>query len=735
MKSSGSPCPLDQISIISFKRCPYLRTYITEIIKVVWSSGTLPNEWKKACTVLAHKKGDPNDPANFRPITLESIPLKIFTSALRNSIFEFLRLNNFVEHEIQKGFMPKLSGTLEHTSLMAHIIDRARARQRSLVITLLDLKNAFGEVHHNLISKVLRYHHIPIPIQTLIENLYTDFKTSVLTSEYHTSFLPVGRGVLQGDCLSPLLFNMCFNTFIQYIKDEKFRQFGYSNNNDSGLSFRPVHWFQFADDAAVITGQERENQLLLNCFTIWCQWAGMTIRVDKCVTFGMRKGSTKSTQFQPKLIINSELVPPIMNDDSFRYLGRYFDFEMSNGKHKSELVEILGSLMSDIDKLPMHPKNKLHLYQRYVLSKISWHLTVANISKTWVCEHLDNMVSKYIRQWLELPVSATLSTIFLSKTKFGLNIQLPSTKFMQCQVILRNALKSSTNQEVRDLWRCTSSNMNVQYDTYQNSKGVLKDFRASHEERLQNHLVSQGSFFSFVTDQSLLRLNSIWSTVQSKMPKNIFNFTIRYINNSLPTRSNLSKWGITSTSECSFCLNTESLLHIVAGCKTYLDQGRFTWRHDSVLHFIAQSFKAVQGVKLFSDLPGYLSPSILTGDTFRPDLLLLLPLNCLYVLELTVGYESNLYSNAVRKEKKYQQLMLELRSQYKEVHFVNLSMGALGVMSNSSTSFLDMMKDLGFDENTRLFVIRRLMAISIRATYFIFCRRNKDWPNPDHLTF
>ena len=57
--------------------------------------------------------------------------------------------------------------------------------------------------------------------------------------------------------------------------------------------------------------------------------------------------------------------------------------------------------------------------------------------------------------------------------------------------------------------------------------------------------------------------------------------------------------------------------------------------------------------------------------------------------------------------------MLELRSQYKEVHFVNLSMGALGVMSISSTSFLDMMKDLGFDKNTRSFIIRRLMAIRI----------------------
>ena len=157
MKSSGSTCPLDQLSIICFKRCSYLRSYITDIINSIWSSGIFPNEWKKVCTVLAHKKGDTMEPANFRPITLESVPLKIFTSALRNSIFAFLSSNNFIEHGIQKGFIPRLSGTLEHTSLMAHIINRARSRQRSLVITLLDLKNAFGEVHHNLIGKVLRY--------------------------------------------------------------------------------------------------------------------------------------------------------------------------------------------------------------------------------------------------------------------------------------------------------------------------------------------------------------------------------------------------------------------------------------------------------------------------------------------------------------------------------------------------------------------------------------------------
>ena len=124
MKSSGSPCPLDQLSIIRFKRCPYLRSYITDIIKSIWSSGIVPNEWKKACTVLAHKKGHTMEPTNLRPIALEFVPLKIFTSALRNSVFTFLRCNNFIEHEIQKGQIPKLSGTLEHTLINGLDLDR-----------------------------------------------------------------------------------------------------------------------------------------------------------------------------------------------------------------------------------------------------------------------------------------------------------------------------------------------------------------------------------------------------------------------------------------------------------------------------------------------------------------------------------------------------------------------------------------------------------------------------------
>ena len=227
MKSSGSPCPLDQISILCFKRCPYLRSHLTEIIRAVWLSGEVPCHWKKACTSLVHKAGATNDPANFRSITLESVPLKVFTSCLRNSIYHFLVQNIYIECNIQKGFTPKFSGTLEHTSQVANIINSARLKRRSLVTTLLDLKNAVGTVHHNLILEVLKFHHIPNYIRVLARSLYTNFQTSMITSHFQFPFYHVGRGILQGDCHSPLLFNLCLNTIIQNIKGEIYKQFGF----------------------------------------------------------------------------------------------------------------------------------------------------------------------------------------------------------------------------------------------------------------------------------------------------------------------------------------------------------------------------------------------------------------------------------------------------------------------------------------------------------------------------
>ena len=302
---------------------------------------------------------------------------------------------------------------------------------------------------------------------------------------------------------------------------------------------------------------------------------------------------------------------------------------MTNGSHKEKLLSIFPNLLKEIDDLPLHPKNKLLLYHRYVLSKVSWHFIVVDLSKTWVIENLDNLVSKYIRQWLDLPLSATLTSIVLSKNQFGLDLHLHSVKFTQCITVSRNAL--------RTLWKNTSCGMNLQYDIYRNTKDVLK---SDSRERLAHQLLSHGAIISFLLDHSLKKLNGLWSVVPSNLPTNIFNFTIKYLNNTLPTRKNLSLWNLSQSSDCKFCLLPETLLHVVAGCKVYLEQGRYTWRHNSALNFLATSLKAIEGSSLFADIPGFSSPSIITGDNVSRSTSAYKG-NILYVLELTIGFETN----------------------------------------------------------------------------------------------
>ena len=129
--------------------------------------------------------------------------------------------------------------------------------------------------------------------------------------------------------------------------------------------------------------------------------------------------------------------------------------------------------MSKIDELPLHPNNKILFYSRYLLSKISRDFTVLDISMTWISDTLDRIASKYIRKWLELSVSATLSNVLLAQNKFGLNIILPSTKYIQSQTVSRIALKYSPNEDIKNLWAVIRTNKNIQYDIYQDFKTIL----------------------------------------------------------------------------------------------------------------------------------------------------------------------------------------------------------------------------------------------------------------------
>ena len=98
MKSSASPFPLDQISVVAFNKCPILRSHLTNILQTAWTAKTFPDVWKSGVTVLAYKKGDAGNPWNFRSITLPSLEIDFSTS---------LRKTNTLKRILRKFFLGK----------------------------------------------------------------------------------------------------------------------------------------------------------------------------------------------------------------------------------------------------------------------------------------------------------------------------------------------------------------------------------------------------------------------------------------------------------------------------------------------------------------------------------------------------------------------------------------------------------------------------------------------------
>ena len=106
-------------------------------------------------------------------------------------------------------------------------------------------------------------------------------------------------------------------------------------------------------------------------------------------------------QFKPKLFLLREQIPNVDMDKIFKYLGRWYNFEMDNAEHKASIIQLTNDILKKIYSLPLHRRNKILLYSRYFHAKFSWDLTVVDIDKTWIVNNIKNICGQFINGGLK----------------------------------------------------------------------------------------------------------------------------------------------------------------------------------------------------------------------------------------------------------------------------------------------------------------------------------------------
>ena len=62
-------------------------------------------------------------------------------------------------------------------------------------------------------------------------------------------------------------------------------------------------------------------------------------------------------------------------------------------------------------------------------------------------------------------------------------------------------------------------------------------------------------------------------------------------------------------------------------------------------------------------------------------------------------------------------------------------MGAIGIIGKSAKNMKEVFMSTGLSDLDFKFCMNRISNVCIRTTYYIFCRRDKEWENPELLSW